>query len=39
MRTRLFVVYQSLEIGFFDEVSEDQYQDMMKRRHALLTRP
>lgn len=39
MRTRLFVVYQSLELGFFDNVSEERYQEMMKRRHALLTRP
>lgn len=39
MRTRLFVVYHSMEPGLFEKEPEAQHLDLMKRRHALLTRP
>lgn len=39
MRTRLFVVYHSLEGSLFKREEPDQRYELMKRRHALLTRP
>jgi AcrR family transcriptional regulator len=37
MRTRLFVVYESLEIGLFSRITSKQKQRQLKLRHALLT--
>ncbi len=39
MRTRLFVVYHSMDLGLFDREEEDERYELIKRHHALPTRP